>query len=119
MNRFQEAAFDESSRPVATVDFENSVEARERAALTAEIRPALIAQIGKQTLQTVRAYLRYEYEWAAQGRTLRARMIRLALLKGDENTAQVARRFKVGQHAVRKHSRQLVKLRAHLLVEVK
>jgi hypothetical protein len=102
-------AFDESSRPVATVDFENPIEAEERDALIAEAR--------EQAVHAIRNHLQHEYQWAAQGRTLRARMIRLALLKGDQNIHDLAARFKVSEHDVGKYRRELLKLRRRLFVE--
>jgi hypothetical protein len=111
-------AFDESSRPVAAVDFENPIEAEEGDALIAEIRPALIAEAREQAVHAIRNHLQHEYQWAAQGRTLRARMIRLALLRGDQNIHDLAARFKVSEHDVRKHRRELLKLRARVLSEL-
>ena len=105
-------AFDKSSCPVATVDFEYPDERREL------VPGDLLDGVRADALDKIRAYFQREFTWAAQGRTLRARMIRLALLRGDESIHDLAARFNVSEHDVRKHRRELLKLRARVLSEL-
>jgi hypothetical protein len=102
--------FDESQRPTSTVDFEYPPEPDEQAALISEVR--------RESLRIVRRYLENEYAWAAQGRTKQTRLLRLALLR-DENQDddELARRFNLSRQAVSKQRQILLKLRSRLLVK--
>jgi hypothetical protein len=103
------AAFDPSGRPVAITDFQLPYEPDEEATRIDEVR--------REALQTIRHVLEHEYRWAAQGRTLKTRLLRFDLIKNETDIAASARRHSVGEHAVRKQRRALLQLRNRLFSE--
>ena len=60
----------------------------------------------KLSAQEARHEARREIKWALQGRNMRTRLMRLYII-GDLPVADIARVFKVTQHAVRKQKREL------------